>query len=105
MNIASQKVLSSIKYSIQGHTITTIIFLFFVIISITGQWLNTRIGYFSMHLSEYTLIPYFWDLHNESFFNYFPRHGLQEVLLGKILLKLKFDIYQIISNLTDLINL
>ena len=95
MNIASQKVLSSIKYSIQGHTITTIIFLFFVIISITGQWLNTRIGYHSMHLSEYTLIPYFWDLHNESFFNYFPRHGLQEVLLGKILLKLKFDIYQI----------
>lgn len=95
MNQASQKVLSSIKCSIQGYSIITITFLFFAIILIAEQWLNTRIGYFSLHLSEYTLIPYFWDLHNESFFNYFPRHGLQEVLLGKLLLKLNFDIYQI----------
>lgn len=86
--------MSSIQCSIHGYAITTIIFIFFVIVLITEQWLNTRIGYFSLHLSEYTLIPYFWDLHSESFFNYFPRHGLQEVLLGKLLLKLKFDIYQ-----------
>lgn len=95
INLVSQKVLASIKCSIQANIITTIFFLFCGIIFISVHWLNTRIGYFSLHLSEYTLIPYFWDLHNESFFNYFPRHGLQEVLLGKILLKLNFDIYQV----------
>lgn len=68
----------------------SLIYLFLAI-----SWLNGRLNYFSLHLSELTLIPFFWDIDSESLLSYFPRHGLFEISLGKVLLNMGFDVYKV----------
>ena len=61
-----------------------ILFIIFSLFFVVTAWSSSRLYYFSLHLSEYTLIPHFYNSEMENIFNYFPRHGLFEIFLGNL---------------------
>lgn len=92
-NIFYSESAKALKSPVEYKKLLLYISLIYLFLAVS--WLNGRLNYFSLHLSEFTLIPFFWDIGSESLFSYFPRHGLFEVSLGKVLLNMGFDVYKV----------